>query len=1261
MEQRLLFIVIVFYTTILLNIVNGLPSGLPDSSEDLQHQQQLVEDDEEVSKIQRQLNNTNRISNSGSGSRRELQITNACLEPKREGRCEAYIPSYYFNSETGDCELFIYGGCGGSGNRFQTLQSCEARCSAHLRRNRILQEPETVVIVNSSNTEVCEMTPAEGKSCHAYLPRWTYDVKQGKCIQFIYKGCGATGNNFINKYKCEQKCGNYKAKLEELLQSQQQRAETELESVQDTTTSSSSSIVENTIRPSSNKACQQAMDPGFCYGINKRYYYNSENSRCQSFIFGGCGGNDNNFQSSYDCMRTCGGTGTPAENVACSKISCPWNLYTHYTAMGCTPVYDGQACCPTRFECSKDENIQLQVLQRSNTNTTVETETPGPKCQYKGKSYPVGAQVPEASSDSACRAACTCLEVDEGKARIDCANIECPENLGAVPPGKTGCIKLYKKDSCCAHDYFCPNATITPGTPIVQPFKCSYESKEYVEGEKIKSVNGNKCQTCLCQKGFNGSLTEEFCEPIDCGIEIYYAEQMQQGCVPVYFKDSTGHEGCCPIGWECPDQQIALSSERLQDETITMSPETRTERFLKVDRLVSSDACSLPSETGPCRASRKRFYYNNKTAKCEQFTYGGCKGNKNNFVALKDCQRVCESNTILTEENIKSTNSRKSPLVRSGFIQSETPQPESNSKIFELSEVDPCTLEVKKGVCRGYFPRYYFSAEENKCLPFQFGGCRGNKNNFYTIEACEALCQNKIPTESLRLTNITIISDSDSLSSVEKARVEGQSTFPDLSHLQVIDITNTSSSTRSGSGLPAPTVVLDITEEDPCVLPPETGRCKGFIRRFYYDPEVKYCKRFTYGGCGGNGNNFLRLKECDTRCAPNKGKGLPGSGTPGISPRWRTVSVVPGSSNQPQQEITDQKPQYAGAIERCNLPRSIGKCKAAIPSFYYDVLTESCQNFTYGGCFGNANRFRSLAECENMCKNSGVEEITLPTTVTVPTERVSRLPKLIRNQTPSRNRNTEEEGGEEDDDERTPDTRITSRRQRVRTQNQEIGADYNDIPEGRSGRRPSNPNSQVKDNDKSMCSLSPQAGNCRGHNLRYYWHNDMRQCLPFIFSGCNGNSNNFLSESDCQSKCGQEPTIEEINQKGILSCTFGNETIPVGGRLGGPMPIDEETSCGIPICQCITPPALTCIQTSCPMPPEEPEILSENDNSVRRDDRLPCASPSCGPHCHPSTNPENGCPTCDCDNNNPNGFIIELSVIEHDQSQATGPFPVKGK
>lgn len=53
--------------------------------------------------------------------------------------------------------------------------------------------------------------------------------------------------------------------------------------------------------------------------------------------------------------------------------------------------------------------------------------------------------------------------------------------------------------------------------------------------------------------------------------------------------------------------------------------------------------------------------------------------------------------------------------------------------------------------------------------------------------------------------------------------------------------------------------------------------------------------------------------------------------------------------------------------EVCLLPPKEGPCRALIPRWYYDRYTQTCQEFTYGGCQGNANNFRSLESCEKSC------------------------------------------------------------------------------------------------------------------------------------------------------------------------------------------------------------------------------------------------------------------------------------------------------
>lgn len=51
-----------------------------------------------------------------------------CSLPKVTGPCEAYIPRYYYNKKVMKCLRFIYGGCEGNKNNFETLKQCKQRC-----------------------------------------------------------------------------------------------------------------------------------------------------------------------------------------------------------------------------------------------------------------------------------------------------------------------------------------------------------------------------------------------------------------------------------------------------------------------------------------------------------------------------------------------------------------------------------------------------------------------------------------------------------------------------------------------------------------------------------------------------------------------------------------------------------------------------------------------------------------------------------------------------------------------------------------------------------------------------------------------------------------------------------------------------------------------------------------------------------------------------------------------------------------------------
>ncbi|XP_039198328.1 kunitz/BPTI-like toxin [Crotalus tigris] len=51
--------------------------------------------------------------------------------------------------------------------------------------------------------------------------------------------------------------------------------------------------------------CYLPAKPGPCQAFIPRFYYNPTSNKCQKFIYGGCGGNDNNFGTRDQCHYTC--------------------------------------------------------------------------------------------------------------------------------------------------------------------------------------------------------------------------------------------------------------------------------------------------------------------------------------------------------------------------------------------------------------------------------------------------------------------------------------------------------------------------------------------------------------------------------------------------------------------------------------------------------------------------------------------------------------------------------------------------------------------------------------------------------------------------------------------------------------------------------------------------------------------------------------------------------------------------------------------
>lgn len=63
------------------------------------------------------------------------------------------------------------------------------------------------------------------------------------------------------------------------------------------------------------------------------------------------------------------------------------------------------------------------------------------------------------------------------------------------------------------------------------------------------------------------------------------------------------------------------------------------------------DFCYLDRDSGPCSDAVTQWYFDAEKGQCLQFTYGGCRGNRNRFNSREQCEMECSSAERLATEN----------------------------------------------------------------------------------------------------------------------------------------------------------------------------------------------------------------------------------------------------------------------------------------------------------------------------------------------------------------------------------------------------------------------------------------------------------------------------------------------------------------------------------------------------------------------------------------------------------------------------------
>lgn len=225
------------------------------------------------------------------GAKPELFIFNElCALKDDQGPCKAMKDRFFFNVDTGHCELFEYGGCGGNDNNFETVEACEETC------------------VVSDDKNPCHLPEAPGP-CRGLVTRYFFETRSQQCKQFFYGGCFGNANNFRSKAACQAKCQNPEkpTKAPEVHNHDARKSSTVQPIILtgEVTVSEPKVQLNDTNQDHPKDPCFSPVDRGTCDGTERRFAYNPKTKRCQVFNYTGCGGNKNNFTHRRHCIKKC--------------------------------------------------------------------------------------------------------------------------------------------------------------------------------------------------------------------------------------------------------------------------------------------------------------------------------------------------------------------------------------------------------------------------------------------------------------------------------------------------------------------------------------------------------------------------------------------------------------------------------------------------------------------------------------------------------------------------------------------------------------------------------------------------------------------------------------------------------------------------------------------------------------------------------------------------------------------------------------------
>ncbi|KAJ1352069.1 hypothetical protein KIN20_008258 [Parelaphostrongylus tenuis] len=318
----------------------------------------------------------------GNGKPFLVEDGDPCSEVLVIGEGDASLTRYYYDEETRTCRKFTYKGSKGNANNFLSVKDCEQMCPVIVNPCRIgepllnsLKEPiicggeESCVsgywchVGGSPETTNC--CPGTRRPCDLpqeigqgseHLERWFFDGSIQMCRKFVYSGTKGNSNNFLTKEACRQACRELNpctgepftgTNSDQVLCTGEQKKDN---CPRGHYCHVGANPLTTLCCPKKGKEpCDQAVNRGKGGENLPRWFYDRKQKSCAPFIYGGTGGNENNFMSQSACSEAC-----PVYRNYCPH-GIPLVEGNHVTACG---IDRG---CPDGFICHISNEFNVSV------------------------------------------------------------------------------------------------------------------------------------------------------------------------------------------------------------------------------------------------------------------------------------------------------------------------------------------------------------------------------------------------------------------------------------------------------------------------------------------------------------------------------------------------------------------------------------------------------------------------------------------------------------------------------------------------------------------------------------------------------------------------------------------------------------------------------------------------------------------------------------------------------------------------------------